>query len=212
MLENNHRNFYQKLNIATNPINSDFLLSTIDCEEALYNKWNIDHNKILKKDIIEIFSGLGLVFDTVVAFVLPVPRMLSETLLHIDLVRRDDRWQRIYGAINWELTTVPTYFEWWETSKEEIWPNNPKTFHINPHGVHYGSRFKHGIDEKTDTKLHEIKLTDFGPLLVRTDIPHTVRVNNQIGIQRRLAISLRFKNEFTSWEHINQTLSPIIMS
>jgi len=205
---------YKLLKLPNNPIkdsiNINEMISSTDKDESNPHRRGLQFNcnDILKPEIIQIFESYNIVAQRIVLFTLPSPRKLSNALLHADLEPIDNlQWKKVIYGVNWELNNIQSHFSWYETTREPTYPpSHPGN--VYPNGIHYGSRFKFGIYTEQD-KLVEKVNTNIGPLLVRTDIPHAVEVEESTS-KIRVALSIRFENTVDSWDEALQLFSPLI--
>jgi hypothetical protein len=131
--------------------------------------------------------------------------------MHTDIIRDNNDWKIINCGINWEITDIDAELTWWTTSKQALYPTDPNYFNLNPHGIHYQGRLKFGVDLSTDIRLDSVN-TLSTPLLVRTNIPHTVTIPKKESYpsQTRCSISVRFDPDFSTWEEAVDFFKPLI--
>jgi len=198
----NYMNCY-KLNLDTNPIKPSFKL-----EHNKGDFWHVYPNvtDVLNEVIIKKFNDLTVVPNYVVIFSSPESSR-EEGFLHKDLVWKDNSWQTVPCAINWELRPVITKIKWYDTSKcTEYWPDknfDDTEYPLNfLNGISYTSKICHeslpltGIPDEA-ILLQESIIDDMQPVLFRTDIAHLITYKSKI--KDRFMCSVRFNN-IESWE------------
>jgi len=201
---------YRRLDLPKNPIKDiDSLILRAKNDTDPYHMFNVDPYSTLTDEVLGIFDNLNLKLRAATVFHLPAPREESKSLMHTDILRVNDAWKFITCGVNWELNGIAARLSWWDTDRTEVYPQDPKFFWFDPHGIHYGGRFKYGIDEATDRRIDSVNTLE-SPLLVRTNIPHNVYLLDQdFADQVRCSISVRFENDFPSWDHAVDYFKPI---
>jgi hypothetical protein len=212
---------YKHLNLPINPIKSTYSIPSErfddpDKKHMVFKHHQafieVDPEEILKEEIIDTFKSKNLNPSTAVLFRAVLPRLRQDALLHSDVeIVHATAWKKVICSVNWELTpNVSPKFYWFKTTKEPVMP--PKDFlsvtDIKLFGVHYGNRYQLGINTDEDTPIESVS-TNIGPLLVRTDIPHLVEIDDAQP-KVRYALSIRFKNRFKSWEEAVELFQPLV--
>ncbi len=203
---------YRRLNLPKNPLkNIDAVLHRVKNAPSPFHMFNVDPFDTLTDDVLGIFDNLNLRPRAATVFHLPVPRTESQSLMHTDILRVGDQWKFITCGVNWELNDIAAQLSWWDTDRPELYPTDSKFFWLDPHGIHYSSRFKQGIDASTDRRIDSVNTLDH-PLLVRTNIPHNVYLPDQdFQDTVRCSISIRFENDFPTWEDAVDCFRPVTL-
>jgi len=203
--------YYEFLNLPKNPLkDKDKLLNTVS--KNVMPQIAMDPYEWLTDEILDIFHNLGVKPSVMVVFKMEaVGRDYSRALMHTDIIRDNNDWKIINCGINWEITDIDAELTWWETSKQAVYPVDPKYFYLNPNGIHYQGRLKFGVDLSTDIKLDSVN-TLSAPLLIRTNIPHTVTIPKKESYpsQTRCCISIRFDPDFNTWEEAVDFFKPLV--
>jgi hypothetical protein len=131
----------------------------------------------------------------------------EQRVLHTDIAKINGAWEKLYCGVNYELNGSSNRFSWWGTTLTESYPPLSWT-KINPKlmGIHYNERNQRGIDPETTHLIEEVEITV--PTLVRTDIPHMVTFNSPHRIRK--ALSIRFKENWNTWEEAVKSFLPLI--
>lgn len=153
----------------------------------------------IKKEIIEIFKGIGL--DAIGAILFKKNPNVSSPI-HRDLILQDNQWELCNYGVNWNLDNTESIMEWYSTEEKEIWPNIPvanKEFILG--GINYGFQGNTAVKNDKFKIVSSLNLTR--PTLVRTDIPHRVK---NLDVVDRWCLSLRFKQNL-NWAEAEQIFS-----
>lgn len=201
--------YYKNLRLPSNPLRQDIDFDKIFHAKRETHQFNLDPFEIFNQEVCKIFSDHDLAQAVITVFKFHQGRSINNSLLHSDILRVNDTWLPVSYGINWELTGDNPIFTWWQTQRSKFFPADPRNFHLNPQGIHYGARGKRGVDNN-DILLESVN-TGIGPLLVRTDVPHLIYWPKRI-IKNRVAISLRFKDGHKiSWEKSLEKFSNILI-
>jgi hypothetical protein len=201
------KNFY-KLNLAKNPLQITEL-SKYNAD----NFWTIetDVRKILSKELSDVFDSIGIYPSLSVFFVIQSgQREPKHNLAHVDYERFKDGWRKIPFAINWELNTdILSKLSWYDVSNctetAVEYTGNP----LVDNTLNYlnGSFFKGDIKV-----IDEVECSYGNPLMVRTDIPHSVS-SYKTSEDKRMCLSLRFNIEqINSWEQATNIFKDFIIT
>lgn len=155
----------------------------------------------VKKEIIEIFSNIGLESLGAVLF---RKRPGASSPIHRDLILEKDQWKFCNYGVNWNLDETNSIMEWFQTNEKEKWPiipMNKQDFILS--GINYGYMGNTDIDATKFIQIESLILKN--PTLVRTDIPHRVKNLDTVD---RWCLSLRFK-QYLSWEEAKKTFHNI---
>jgi hypothetical protein len=186
---------YHKLNLPKDPLKiKDF--SCYDIE----NFWTIETNpkNILSDELNQIFFDIGVHPSFAVFFVVHANhRKDKHEYAHIDYTLSHAKWKPIPFGINWELNTnISSKLCWYDTS-------NCKEIEISLDGDPEVDRTYEYLNgtffEGTPKVIDSVECTG-EPILVRTDIAHTV--SDFVTIEsKRISFSLRFDVEkISSWK------------
>jgi hypothetical protein len=202
---------YKLLKLPINPIRDSFDLDPLISGIGLHQQLQFSPKEMLKDEVLQIFESHNLKAQRVVSFILSSPRLLSNALMHTDVEPIPDlQWRKVIYGVNWELNDIPSYLSWYTTTRTPAYPPDDKhpLTSFYPYGIHYGHRFKLGYFPEQDNVIERVN-TNIGPLLIRTDIPHTAEVEESQS-KFRVAISVRFENIVHSWDEAVQLFSPLI--
>jgi hypothetical protein len=201
---------FRILNLPDDPLKDKVsLIRKYESEGRLYH---IEKPSILKDEIINLFRTVNLDIGSVIVFTTYDSKLGSDSnrVIHADLTWNEstNSWENITCGINWELTDVRGKFKWWNMDAvKSVYPGSFKTStypFTQLSGIHYEYRMRLGVPqqaillEETDTAF---------PLLVRTDIPHSVTFPGQ----GRMSISIRFSDHLLKWEDVIERLSSFIL-
>lgn len=127
---------------------------------------------------------------------------VESRLIHTDITRINGKWKKMIFGIHYELEDTCSEFCWWDVgNSKECYPDDQdsrKFFKFQKlNGIHYENRGQLGKNNDT-ILLESTKI--IGPTLVRTDVPHSVIYDNPN--RNRVAVSLRFKENFKDWSEV----------
>jgi hypothetical protein len=199
---------FRVLTVPNDPLKDANLL--IEKYKLQSRSYAFENPTILKDEVIDIFKSLNLDIDSVVVFTTYATALGSDKsrIIHSD-VRWDSTsncWQSISCGVNWELTDVKGTFKWWNMDAvEPMYPSPTQSLMLGKlSGIHYEERMRFGVPN--DSMLIEEVYTTL-PILVRTDIPHSVTYTGY----GRMSISIRFSDHSLSWNDAVSRLSSIIL-
>jgi hypothetical protein len=200
---------FRILNLPTDPLkDKNSLIEKYKISDPGYD---IEDPAILTDEVLEIFKKLNLNAESVVVFKTYnyVDGSDNNRIIHSDICwdSESSNWLPIVFGINWELTDVKGTFKWWNVDSSKIvYPgnNSPVFPYTKLNGLHYEERVKPGIPN--NSILIEETYSN-SPMLVRTDIPHSVTYSGY----GRMSISVRFSDQTLSWDEAVNILSPIII-
>ena len=208
---------YKHLNLPPNPIKTTFDMNSIlpelikrSGEKAGYVEYN--PNEVLTAEVLQIFESVDLLPSIAIMFCVPLPRSKDLALIHSDVESiRHTAWKKVVCSVNWELTpNVSPKFSWYETTRKPVMPEKRclSREDIKLFGIHYENRRQFGFYPNHDTLIESVN-TNTGALLVRTDIPHSIEIDDT-SPEFRFAISVRFKNKMQSWDDAVELFKPLI--
>jgi hypothetical protein len=136
---------------------------------------------------------------------------IEQRVTHYDLCfdEKNKKWATIPFGINWEITPGNTTFHWWNIPSDPIFPNEES---ISPslkllNGAHFDWRQRPGIPNGAEL-IEKVQIT--APILVRTDVPHSVSFNSPA--KTRYSISLRFStDDIPTWDHALEAFKPLFL-
>lgn len=132
--------------------------------------------------------------------------------LHKDLTWKNNQWQTVPCAINWELQPIQTTISWFNTDAcDEYWPD--KNFdetryplnYLNGIGYKPGDEF--GVPDGA-VLLQQAEVDHTAPILFRTDVAHCVQFRSQLPY--RFTCSLRFSN-IDNWDYAVEIFQKLIV-
>lgn len=208
---------YRILNLPENPFISDDALqqAIISCgpEMAARDKIYFEVDKLIKTEILDSFASIGLKPSFMLILHRPgwfasKVKFQKNSKVHIDLTGNGDHYVKIPCAVNWQITPGETFFSWWDTKgAPEVWPTNPPVentlrYYLNSMLYHHVDSFEYeSYDLVENVKFEK-------PMLVRTDVPHSVIYNT--GNQVRLSISIRFNvADLQNWNNALKLFEPL---
>jgi hypothetical protein len=201
---------FRILDLPNDPLkDKESLIKKYKLQSRLYD---IENSSILKDEIIDLFNSVNLDIDSVVVFTTYASGMGSDNgrIIHTDVKwsQITNSWEKITVGVNWELTDVSGQFKWWNMDAvASVYPGSEKSLtypFTQLSGIHYEQRMKLGIPagavllEETNSNC---------PMLVRTDIPHSVTYTGT----GRMSISIRFSNHLLEWSEAVDRLSTVIV-
>jgi len=195
---------YYKLNLPKNPLKITDL-SVYDIE----NFWTIetDPSKILTDEMNQIFSNIGISPTFAVFFVVHASKRKDKhEYAHIDYTLNQEKWKPIPFGINWELNDeITSRLSWYDTIDcKEIEVSLDGDPEVDRTYTFLNGKFFTGTAKVIDS----VECTGH-PILVRTDIPHTLS-DFQTTTGKRFALSLRFDIEkISSWKQAETVFSSI---
>jgi hypothetical protein len=198
---------YLNLNLTNEPLNDkEAILAKYSHEQKGYS---LESTSIFKNEVIEYFCSKNLIPDFAVVFSAKIRGEQENRFIHSDLVydTSTNSWNHVPCGVNWDIQGVGT-FQWWNIPDTVMrcYPGPPtdNSAYSKFSGIHFEARRKAGIP--AGSTLIESTSTD-RPLLVRTDIPHSV-----IYTVPRTCVSLRFKNTTgKDWSEIYNSFDKILV-
>jgi hypothetical protein len=193
--------FYYRLNILENPVKDRD--AVINMYKSAKGSYSVESASILKDEVIDLFSDIGLTVDHIIIFTLfnEYDKLDDKRLIHSDLTWDEElsKWRKTVCTVNWELTPICGDFKWFDMNgAKEVWPSNDTADKLPLRklaGLHYGS-FRHiGLPDGARV-IHDVS-TNY-PLLLNTDIPHCVSFTDK----GRMPLSVRFTTKWKSWEEV----------
>lgn len=177
--------------------------------ERAYVYTTRDVKYFISDELHNIFKSLNVYPHVMVAFGhIDNPNIQHDKpILHSDVTFEKGQWLNVPCALNYELTNTQATFEWWNTGTDvHLFPTQPP---INidqeyTNGVHYGKRGNNNVSRYSC--IGSYVLDNNHPILIRPEIPHTVRYTK--GYNSRVSISLRFPFEqIPTWEKALEVFS-----
>lgn len=200
-------NWY-KLNLPQKPTKDHVYLKQFS---GTYS-WNIYTNPLdlLSDKVQDLLMSVGARPNLIVVFE-DKEQIRTLSYLHKDLTWKNDQWQTVPCAINWELQPVQTTISWFNTDAcQEYWPKTnfdntawPRNY-LN--GIGYQPDHTPGIPEGA-VMLQKTTIDHISPILFRTDVAHAVQFKSQLPY--RFMCSLRFSN-IHSWDHAVEVFDKVI--
>lgn len=214
--------YYKKLNLPSNPLidGYDITKLTVNSPGAGQLQPTADLS-ILNQQTLDAFASVGLIPERI--YVLGNKSFKEDQkdtnatvrcAAHVDLHWVGDQWIPHIFAINYELTPGihNVYWKFWKVDAMPVLPAHtpPRNFDEEYlQGLHFHARQTGSVPNFGNpadyTIIDEVKLD--APILVRTEIPHSVHHDNE-SVQR-YAISIRFSHNFKNWEELTQQLEPL---
>jgi hypothetical protein len=210
---------YRFLNLPKNPlIKTSYVQQTLETAATTTNSYlsgngmccfeNIED--FILPSVLETFQQLGLrpSFFASFASAKVSSKEAEKRVTHHDLQfdEKNNKWATIPFGINWEITPGDTIFQWWNIPSDPILPS---TLHQSKllNGAHYDQRNRIGIPNGAEL-IEIVQVT--APILVRTDIPHSVSFNSSA--ETRYNISLRFDlDNVPSWGRAVEVFKPLFL-
>jgi hypothetical protein len=201
-------NTYFKLEFPKNPLQITDL-SPYDAD----NFWTIetDVRKILSQELSDVFEKIGVYPSFAVFFVVQSGyREARHDLAHVDYTRVNDEWRKVPFAINWELIPdITSTLSWYDASK---CTETQVGYNGNP-AVDAILNYLNGTFFNGDVSvIDQVKCSYGRPLMVRTNVPHTLSDFKTNG-NKRYCLSLRFDIEqIESWEQATNIFKDYIIN
>jgi hypothetical protein len=209
------QNYHRILNIPNSPVTQTGLEILLD--KKRHKKYRpyllIDQNfkDYLNPELSNIFSLLKIFPDVLIVFGhLDDENFQMKSVVHSDIRYQNGNWVDVPFSINWEITDTVVDINWWDVAGEKKCypPPYDSQQYLPPvesdqfitrflgSGIHYGEWNK-SYPETYDL-LENCKMKRSNPLLIRTDIPHSVSYSK---LKNRISISLRFPiEEIPDWK------------
>lgn len=165
----------------------------------------------LNPSLINIFDSLNISPDTLVIFGHENDRDFHlRPMIHSDIRFCKNSWIDSPCAINWEITDSTAQFYWWDVKGAKkcyppAWndtqyfppPDSDSYFEkLLASGIHYTKWMN--FNSENYSRIDSCMLNNKHPILIRTDIPHSVEYSN---FKDRISVSLRFPVEqISSWD------------
>lgn len=210
------QNYYRILQKLSSPLTHEGL--DILCKNKANRKSNRPYIYVtnyfiqyLTPDIKTIFQTLNILPDALVVFGHQNDiNFKLNAVVHSDIRLIKNNWVDSPCAINWEITDSEANFSWWDVyGAKKCYPSPYDEYNlISPpsspdylerllgSGIHYTSW--NNKDYKSYRILETCVLNKQYPILIRTDIPHSVEYS---GFKDRISISLRFSpDKISDWK------------
>lgn len=197
---------YYKLNLPRNPLK----ITNLSCYD-IENFWTIETNpsEILTDELNQIFSDIGISPSFAVFFVIHSnKRKDKHEHAHVDYTLSQEKWKPIPFGINWELNDeITSKLSWYDaTDCKEIEISLDGDPEIDRTFKYLNGVFFEGIPKVIDSVECAGE-----PILVRTDVPHTLS-DFQTTACKRFALSLRFDVEkISSWKEAETSFRSIFI-
>ncbi len=181
--------YYRFLNLPNDPLKDKS--SILEKYSEKVAGYHLEDLSIVKDDVLECFSKIGLDPDFVVIFPAKINGEQDKRFIHSDISynRETNKWMHVPLGVNWDIQGHGI-FQWWNapTNVKRIWPKGPPEDPVIEKlcGIHFSARRFLGIP--TGVTLID-SVSTINPILVRTDIPHSVIYDTP-----RVCLSIRFKN------------------
>jgi hypothetical protein len=196
---------YRSLALRSHPLSPSFVMPRVPNPNG-YSFTMHDPQAILAEDIRAELAAAALVPRSVALFY-KAPGTAGR--VHTDLVWNGTRWLKWTCAVNWDLFGAESAMSWYECRARECWPTDDegrkKTAAFILDGVHFNRRMGTEIDPDDLFELAAVRLT--GPTLVRTNVAHSVAVSNDS--KPRWCLSIRFTQDFRSWDEAVRAFEPL---
>lgn len=194
----------------------DFICDTnsfLNIGNTKYGYSVLEPNRIITEKGMILFKRINVIPKTVILFSNKLSNAdMDRRIIHSDVYIDGNQWKHYGFGVNFELADTVTNFIWWGMDKyPKIYPdidrhrgaeayyNAPLPIGI----VQYQQIGAVGIPDQA-TRLEEVAFT--GPILVRTDIPHSTTYHTNGN--RRIGVSIRFdETTFRSWETVRELFS-----
>ena len=207
---------YRFLNLPKNPlIKTSAILQKLAIAATKTNSYQCFENieDFISPTVLDAFRPLGIKPSFFASFASDGVSSLKieQRLTHYDLYfdEKNKKWATIPFGINWEITPGDTTFYWWNISSEPILPgqeNIPQHLRLL-NGAHFDYRNQIGIPNGAEV-IEKVQVT--APILVRTDIPHSVSFDSSA--KTRYNISLRFGiDDIPTWNHALEVFEPLFL-
>jgi hypothetical protein len=202
---------YRRLDLPRNFLKNDLAPSIFDFKGG-YNLYSF--SEVLSQEVIECLKKIPLQENYVAVFTNNNKETtVDKRMIHSDIMLNTQReWQDIICGIHYEFDDTDSVFSWWNMkSVKKIFPISEKDDkreikfqRLN--GIHFEKRGSLGIPNTCEL-IESVNID--GPMLVRTDIPHTVVYKNLN--RNRYSFSLRFKENYSNWNEALEIFKPIIV-
>lgn len=170
-----------------------------------------DFKDYISLDLREIFNSLKIFPDILIIFGHENDEKFQpKAVVHSDIRFSSDEWIDSPCAINWEITDSSADFSWWDVkgakkfypppwNDQQYLPPKDSDLYFERllgSGAHYTEWLNFNSEDYS--VIETGVLTKGNPILIRTDIPHSVKYSNY---KNRISISLRFPiEEISSWD------------
>lgn len=154
--------------------------------------------KYLNPELLGVFQSIGLTPMCLVAFERPSKGL---SYIHRDITYKNNQWQPLPFAINWELNTGSVNWNWYDNTGVEEDPLPPPYHEKNPNLLSHGVNCKLGGTKKPEgfTLLDSYQPKVNQAAMYRIDIPHQVKYT--VTTNQRRNISVRFSlDDVPTWQ------------
>jgi hypothetical protein len=189
---------HYKLNLKLSPLKDNFQFPQPRLD------YYIMEPDILSEEILIYFKSLGLDVSMCILFSrMPFnsnPNQKNQGIIHSDVTWNGTSWESLYYAINYELTDSASTLSWWDVPDTPIYPETPvKVQHSDRlRGIHYGKRNNLNPVISNYKLLDSVRIPKDQPVLVNTQIPHSVDYFGQA--TQRWGLSIRFEQKVQNWQ------------
>ena len=190
-------NFYYRLSVPNNPLKESAV--RLDNAKSVANVIFPQSRDILNQQTIDLFANVGLDVDCCICFLrepLPSkPERKDNMIVHTDWKFVGDQLEPWYFAVNYELLNGSSHMSWWNADGVPLKYPVKQQNNINLCSVISGD-IHNPLDDRYKL-LERVQISNV-PTLVNTSIPHST--DHYGYANRRLSLSIRFKNKVNSWE------------
>ena len=206
---------FRKLELPANRIKDLDLIRSIRMGKTL-QKYAVIFNPydVLSDELIDIFNKLHLKLDFITVFYGGPSISISHKWMHRDVAydALQKKWKILHCGINWEFTNSYSRSVWVDPRNLiEIEP--PDIYKFDPAlaklaGNHFSKAGLSGIPPEGEI-LGEVTISK-DPVLFRTNLPHITEWTSLN--PTRQGISIRFEEEWDSWEEAVERFRPLFSS
>ena len=197
--------YYRLLDLPNDPLKDKTAI--LEKYSSEFKGYKLDNLSIIKDDVLETFSKIGLEPDFVVVFPAKLNGEQEKRFLHSDITydRETSSWKHVTFGVNWDIQGEGI-FQWFNVPMNirRQWPKGDPNDAVLEKlcGIHFGVRNHLGLPQGV-TLLDSVSTAN--PILARTDIAHNV-----IYSVPRVCVSIRFKNSVNrNWQEVYNAFDPI---
>jgi hypothetical protein len=163
----------------------------------------------ISDELAEVFNNLNIWPNVMIVFGHMNNANRSKSIIHSDLILKDDHFVRVPFGLNYEIGGIKARFNWFTPKSgveemlfdgsRDIWKNIKLETELDTNlpeviwasGAHYGKIKNYNKDDFNLIDTYELSRKH--ACLVRTNIPHSVSYGEEV--KERLSVSFRFSEE-----------------
>jgi hypothetical protein len=168
-----------------------------------------EFERFISDELAQVFNDLNIWPNVMIVFGHMARAHRSNSIIHSDLILKDDHFVRVPFGLNYEIGGIKARFNWFSPKagveemlldgSRDIWKNIRLETNLNTalpeiiwsSGTHYGKVKNSNVDDFNLIDTYELSREH--ACLVKTNIPHSVTYGEEV--EQRLSVSFRFSEE-----------------